>query len=141
MVNVKKCVDNPVHKPRLHCPPQKHPRCQWVNDYVCKRVPRLNKCGYRERQAPRCKRVSRNFISRTVKSTIECNLVLPQVPRKVCDPVYDEHGGEADEEPQVCKYLPPKEVCARVKVGVPKRVPRVRTTEYCQIPKDWRRRR
>ena len=39
----------------------------------------------------------------------------------------------------MCKFLPPKEVCAKVRVGVPKRVPRVRTTEYCQIPRDWRR--
>jgi len=116
-INVKKCLDKPVHKPRLHCPTLRRPRCHLVNEYVCKRVPRLNKCGYRERQAPRCNRV----------------------PRRVCDPVYDDYGDEVDEEQPVCKFLPPKEVCANVKVGVPKRVPRVKTTEYCKIPRDWRR--
>ena len=146
MVNVKKCLDRPVQKPKLHCPTIQRPRCHLANEYVCKRVPRLNRCGYRERQQPRCKRVrtylvhifnphliiTHQFISSCIHSQL-------QVPRRVCDPVYDDYGAEVAEDPPVCKFLGPKEVCAKVKVGVPKKVARVKNTEYCRIPTDWKR--
>ena len=134
MVAKEKCVDKPVSVPKVVCP-DPHPyqrhhygrHCHVTNDLVCKRVPR-HKCGYRERELPRCMKVPKR-VCEAVPDMFD--FALDHQRETYSD---DHHEVEAEPEEE-CKTLPPKEVCAKVKFGVPKKVPVVRPATLCKIPK------